>query len=181
MKNFFRLAEGLDVIPLLHAVYKNFDLWNQNKRRTDFGGHEEVESPHKDVDDILLRFSNNEGIGDQLVCENTPAFARLPQARPLVFALMARVEGTILGRVMITKLAPGQTITPHADTAGKYANYFSRYHIPLQSGPGTLFRADDELVQMKPGEVWDFNAHAEHEVINNSTVDRIHLIVDIKS
>jgi uncharacterized cupin superfamily protein len=64
---------------------------------------------------------------------------------------------------------------------GRYANTMSRYHIPLQSGPGVLFRAGDEHVYMRPGEAWDFNAHAEHEVVNNSADDRVHLIVDIRT
>jgi hypothetical protein len=33
---------------------------------------------------------------------------------------------------------------------------------------------------MRTGEVWWFNNAIEHEVVNNSADDRIHLIVDIR-
>lgn len=178
MKHFLKIAEGIDPIPLLIALQHNPDLWNSEKVRQEF-----EDSPHRDVQDILLRFSDPtaENIGDELVCEDMPAMHVLHVARPLIFALMARVQGTMLGRVMVTKLAPGKRIHAHADTRGRYANTYRRFHVPLQAGPGCIFRADDEEVQMRPGEVWDFDAHAVHEIINNSAVDRIHLIVDIRT
>ncbi|RQZ57421.1 aspartyl/asparaginyl beta-hydroxylase domain-containing protein [Burkholderia cepacia] len=177
MRNFLKVAEGADVTPLLIALQHRPDLWSTDAVRQTF-----AESPHRDVQDILLRFSDtsSEHIGDELICEDTEAYRVLHVARPLVFAVMARVQGVMLGRVLITRLAPGKRIHPHSDVLGRYANTYNRFHIPLQSAPGCVFRAGDEHVYMRPGEVWDFNAHAEHEVINNSDEDRIHLIVDIK-
>lgn len=178
MKNFLKVASGVDVMPLLMAIHRQPELWDTDKVRAEFSN-----SPHRHVNDILLRFSDTSAadIGDQLVCENTDAMRALPQARQIALLLMARVEGDLLGRMMVTKLAPGHVIYPHSDVLGKYANTMRRYHIPLQSEPGVVFRADDEHVFMAPGEIWDFNAHAEHEIINNSSADRIHLIVDIRS
>ena len=173
-------------MPLLQALHRHPHLWNADRVRQDFSNSTRelvADSPHAQVDDILLRFSDTSApdIGDQLICANTEAFAALPQARPLVLGLMREVEGTVLGRAMITKLAPGKCITPHADTRGRYANYYKRYHLVLQSEPGSVFRANDEQVQMRAGEVWHFDAHAMHEVVNNSADDRIHLIVDVRS
>lgn len=177
MKNFLQIGAGLDVIPLLLALQNHPELWNADRVRSTFD-----ESPHSEVDDILLRFSDTKSadVGNQLLCYSMPAMAILPQARPLIYWLMARVEGDLLGRVMITKLAPGKRIYPHSDTLGLYANTMNRFHIPLQAGPGCIFRAGDEQVTMRPGDAWDFNAHAEHSVTNNSADDRIHLIVDIR-
>lgn len=178
MKHFLKIAEGIDVMPLLIQLQHHQDLWSTNDVRQSF-----EDSPHRDVDDILLRFSDTSdpNIGDQLVCENTPSFDVLNAARQIVFALMATVRGTMLGRVMVTRLAPGKRIYPHSDVLGRYANTYKRFHVPLQCGSGCIFRAGDEEVGMRPGEVWDFNAHAEHEVVNNGSVDRIHLIVDIRT
>lgn len=179
MKNFLKIAQGVDVMPLVLSLQHQPALWDvENVRKT-----YDERSPHKDVSDILLRFSDPKAknIGDELVCENLPAFSALPQAREMVFALMARVQGVMLGRVMITRLEPGKKILPHADTRGKYANTYKRFHIVLQSEPGCIFRAGDESVYMRPGDIWDFNAHAEHEVVNGSANDRLHLIVDIKT
>jgi len=51
----------------------------------------------------------------------------------------------------------------------------------LQSQPGVDFRAGDEHVFMPTGSVWWFQNKEEHEVINNSADDRIHLVVDIRT
>lgn len=94
--------------------------------------------------------------------------------------LMARVGGEPLGRVMVNKIKPGGCIFPHADTPA-HAAYYTRFHILLDSSPGVLFRCDDEQTYMAPGECWWFNNALEHEVINNSATDRIHMIVDIRT
>jgi hypothetical protein len=178
VKHFLKIAEGVDIMPLLLALQHHPELWSADDVRQTF-----EESPHREVQDILLRFSRTDdaNIGDELICDDTPAYQVLHIARPLVFLLMARVQGVMLGRVLITKLPPGKRIYPHADVRGRYANTYKRFHLPLQIGPGCVFRAGDESVQMKAGEVWDFDAHAEHEVVNNSDRDRINLIVDIRT
>ena len=179
MKNFLKIAEGVDVVPLNMALALHSDLWNSNNLRTTYPG-----SPHHEADDIWLRFnpvdpSDVTKVIDAIECIPYAPFIILPQARPLVFGLMARVEGERLGRCLITKLKPGARITPHADE-GSPATYYERFHIVLESQPGCLFRAGDEQIHMKTGEVWWFDNTVEHEVINNSAGDRTHLIVDIK-
>lgn len=182
MRNFYRLTSGMDVMPLMMALNSLPGLWDQNTLRTT---HEET--PHKKVSDIWLRFNdletykeNPEGIIDEHESINYPAFYQLPQARALIFALMASVQGERLGRCLITRLAPGDTIDAHED-GGSHAAYYERYHIVLQGEPGSIFRCGNEKLCMATGEVWWFNNAIEHEVINNSANDRIHLIVDIKA
>lgn len=180
MKNFYKLAQGMDVTALMAALHVNADLWDENKLRST---HEM--SPHQQVSDIWLRFNDltkikNAGdVIDEHESINYPAMARLPQARPFIFGLMHTVEGERLGRILITKLSPGGKIDPHED-GGSHASYYERYHIVLNSAPGSIFRCGDETIHMKTGEVWWFNNAIEHEVINNSADDRIHLIVDVK-
>lgn len=178
MRNFHLLMQGIDVAPLMNAVMRQPALWNQNTLRTQ---HEMT--PHKAVDDIWLRFNELPEVVEEVIDEhesiNYPAMLALPQARPLIFGLMARMEGERLGRVLITRLAPGEKIDPHVD-GGAHAAYYDRFHIPLQSAPGCLFRCGDETVHMRAGDCWWFDNSVEHEVINNSAVDRVHLIIDIK-
>jgi hypothetical protein len=179
MRNFLKIAEGLDVTPLMGAIHMQPELWNQNTLRTAHPG-----TAHAQADDIWLRFNEIADGGlsviDDLLCRNYPAMDRLPQARQLIFGLMARVEGEQLGRVLITRLAPGACITPHEDQ-GAPATYYERFHILLQSKPGAIFRAGDEQVQMRSGECWWFDNTEEHEVINHSDDDRITLIIDIRT
>lgn len=185
MRYFARIAEGVDVTPLLHAVDRQPDLWNAHRWRTTYTG-----TPHQAVDDIWLRFSDDSITSDVEKVEGvqadvTPVFHdawhKLPQARSIVFDLMRRVEGYELGRVLITRLPPGGTILRHADADGAYVRSGCRYHVVLRGLPGSLYMCGDETVCMRTGEVWWFDHNSVHEVRNNSVDDRVHLLVDMRS
>lgn len=178
MNNFLKIADGVDVLPLRLALKTRPHLWNQNTLRTEHPG-----TAHAQADDIWLRFNeindDASAVVNDVLCVNYPALAELPQARALIYQLMARVEGEQLGRCIITRLVPGARILPHEDQ-GAPATWYERFHILLQNEPGAIFRAGNEKVQMHTGEVWWFDNTVEHEVINNSADDRITLIVDIR-
>lgn len=184
MRNFHRIAEGVNVAGLLHAIIRQPELWNQNRFRTEFPS-----TPHVDVDDIWLRFS------DPAKCDTTsniigddkpiwyPATTHLPESRPIIQSVMTAVNAYELGRVLITRIPPGGKILAHRDDAGEYVNMrdIARYHVVLQGLPGSLFHCGNETACMRTGEVWWFNAHESHAVENNSTDDRIHLLVDVRT
>lgn len=183
MLHFQKIRSGWDVSLALNAIMLNPQLWNLNIIRT---------SPdtkhHVEVDDILLRFNHLDqsvlNIVNSKDCVNLEAFTLLPQLRPLIFGLMSLVEGEQLGRVMITRLRPGGKIHPHSDAVsevGSYSSFYTRYHIVLSGHEGSMFRAEEEVVCMRTGEVWWFDHNTTHEVLNNSMEDRIHLIVDIRT
>lgn len=169
-------------MPVMHALFRHPELWNQNTFRTTFHN-----TPHHDIDDIWLRFS------DPKVCKTTgnvigdsypiwyPAAHQLIEVRPIIMDLMRRVDAYELGRVLITRLKPGGRILPHTDDQGDYVQTPNRmrYHVVLQGLPGSMYRNGDETVCMLSGEVWLFNPLIEHEVLNNSVDDRVHLLVDV--
>ena len=184
MKYFHKIAEGIDVMPLLHAVVRQPELFNTNRFRTTFPN-----TPHVDVDDILIRFSDTDKcpttghvIGDENLIWH-PAYEKLPQAKPIILDLMRRVEAYALDRVLISKIRPGGRVLPHADKDGDYVQHKdrARYHIVLQGLPGSLYTTGDETVCMRTGEAWWFNAWEVHHVQNNSADDRIHLLVDVRT
>lgn len=180
MKNFQKLADNVNILPLMHELTLHPDLWNENTLRTSH-----AESAHREVSDIWVWFNSidpddlKKAVDDK---EAIPyrAWRELPSVRPIVFALMNQVAGVRLGRVLITKLPPGKTITWHKD-GGAPAEYYSRYQVALQSLPGALFHIEDETVCFRSGEVWFINNKANHSVVNNSKDDRIVLIVDIRN
>lgn len=177
MRNFYRMAQGLDVTGLVVALHAKPHLWNRNTLRRDTAELSEC-------DDIWLRFPTEaacieQGLGT-FECVNYPAWAELPQVRPIIFGLMRQVEGERLGPVMITRLAPGKRIYPH-DDGEAHTSYYRRHQIALHSLPGVMFRAGDEVVNMQTGDIWWFNNAVEHEVVNNSPDDRLAMIVDIKN
>ena len=145
---FQRIAANADVRILAHAIQRKPYLWNADPVRTTFPN-----SPHAEVDDILLRFEEMDpetvaeaSYGDadaRAALEAAPrkwreGWSELPEAKPLVMSLMLRVGAYELARVMITRLKPGGMILPHADTEGEYANLpdIARYHMVVQGLPG---------------------------------------------
>lgn len=213
MRNFLRIAAGLNPTPVLVQLANQPELWNQYKVRTFYaeGKDESVrklaaasEAPeflermsvHRVVDDIVLRYNPfNEGedfverICSEIHCEDYPAWAKLLTAHPFVYGLMTQVQGTQLGRVMVTRVPPGVCIPLHTDlidiASERFPNkvppaiYYDRYHVVLQSAPGVVFTCGGESVYMAPGEVWWFDNCLDHEVVNGSEVERIHLIIDV--
>ena len=180
MRNFQPIAM-VDTVPLLNQVVRQPHLWKADTYLRDY-----PQGPFGNTETIFLRFPPasvtelERGEKDQHECVWMDGSLHLPAARPLIFGLMAKVEGERLGRVMVNKLAPGGRVFPHADTPA-HADYWDRYHVVLQSGPGCNFRTGDETVHMPTGQVWWFQNALEHEVINNSADDRIHMIVDIRT
>lgn len=190
MQNFLHLGSGSPVMPLMLAIHrlaKLQDIWKEDTYLRDY-----PQGPFANTESIILRFPNrtvheteaallaHESGFDQHENYDQPVFKLLPEARPLIFQLMAAVQGERLGRVMINKLVPGGVVYPHADTP-VHAEYWDRFHIVLKSSPGSNFRAGDEWVGMQTGETWWFNNRLEHEVINNSADERIHMVVDIRT
>lgn len=196
MNNFLRIAEGIDVSPLLLAIHRKSHLWQEDTFLRHY-----PQGPFGEVETIFLRFPERVILPDgeegekmlALYKENKlpgydqhesidyPAYVELPEFRPVVMALMARIGGTRLGRVMINKVNPGGRIFRHADSPEHCRYWNNRMHVVLQSGRGNDFECDGEHVWMRPGEVWFFRHDLPHEVVNNSDSARIHLLVDIKS
>jgi hypothetical protein len=190
MKNFIRIASGINATDLLLAIHrleKSHGAWKEDTYLRDY-----PQGPFGDTESFILRFPDRsvhdteEALKshlanfDQHENYDQPIFKQLPEARKYIFDLMAAVKGERLGRCMINKLKVGGQIYPHADTP-VHAEYWDRFHIVLQSAPGSNFRCGDEWVNMETGDVWWFNNKLEHEVINNSGDDRIHLVIDIRT
>lgn len=173
--NNFQLVGQVDVFPLMHQLQRHPELWNENDLRTTHPG-----SAHTQASDIWVWFNDvTADVANDIQTRPYRAWDVLPAVRPLVLDLMRRVDGTQLGRVIITKLPPGAEITPHVDQ-GAPATFYRRYQIALKSLPGSLFHIADETVSFRDGEVWWINNRETHSVVNNSADDRIVVIVDVR-
>ena len=190
VKNFYKIGDGFQIGQLMlaiHCQHKAMDVWKGDTYLRDY-----PQGPFGDCESIILRFppitvhETEEALSahlsnfDQHECIDQEIFGLLSEARPLVFGLMAFVQGERLGRIIINKIRPGGRIYPHADTPA-HADYYDRFHIVLKSSPGVVFRCGDEQTYMETGSCWWFNNKQEHEVINNSSDDRIHMVIDIRT
>ena len=171
-----KLAEGLNVTPLLWALQENPQLWNMHSQRT-----ESQESPHREVSDIWVRYAPPEESDKPGPHESVwyPEADVLP-VRDLVYPLMHAARGERLGGILITKIPAGKECKPHSDN-GWHARYYSKFAIQIQSAPGQRFCFDNEYLEPRPGDLYTFENAYTHWVTNPTPYDRITLIVCIKT
>ena len=193
-ESFAKIASGFNVLPLQIALKRQPKLFGAiDLRRTNYlqkNANEFDESPHVGMKDIWIRYNDiTEYINgckplSTLNDEHNPiwypAYYMLPQIRPLIFDLMRLVEGEQLGGIFITKLSPGERIEKHIDT-GWHASYYDKYYIPIQNAKGSTFNFESGIISPIEGDVYWFDNSTPHWVENNSTEDRISLIITIRS
>ncbi len=180
MRNFIKIADGVDVAPLLLALQRHPELWGRHDPRKTAPA-----SPHGQMDDIWLRYrdykdfdpKNREAFVSEHFPVWYPAFHSLPETRKIIFWLMARIEAVHLGGVLITRIPPKGKIEPHIDRGWHPEFYNVKLYVVLQSNPFCVSRVENEYVAMEPGSVWFFDNLKEHEVINNGDDERITLII----
>lgn len=83
-----------------------------------------------------------------------------------------------LETVRLLNLAPGSAIHTHRDRHTDYASGFLRIHIPVITRPEVEFIVDGVHLPLQEGSCWYANFDLPHSVRNNSTVNRVHLVVD---
>jgi len=100
-----------------------------------------------------------------------------PLPVPCVFNF---VGGETLGGVLITKLPPSGIIDKHVDS-GWHAGYYDKFYVPIQNANGSLFRFENGDIDAVEGEVYQFDNSVPHWVENNSDIDRISMVVCIRT
>jgi aspartyl/asparaginyl beta-hydroxylase (cupin superfamily) len=82
--------------------------------------------------------------------------------------------------VRLMQLAAGASIKPHSDYDMSFEDGEVRFHIPVITHEAVQFFILDEYIPMQQGESWYLNLSLTHSVNNNSTINRIHLVIDCK-
>ncbi len=182
MKNYMRMASGVDMVPLMLQLQQQPSLWNKDPERLWKG------SPHDQTDDIWLRFGSKDEVSAKgFRAEHTsvwyPAFYSLPASRRLIFDLMARVEGERLCGVLIYRVPAGKKIRVHSDAGGWHADSTEKFNFSLQSQPGCSFYYPDdgESMESVTGDVFWFKNTVPHGVKNDSQEDQIIMTVCIQT
>ena len=186
-KYFNKIGFGFDVMPLQVSLRRQPGLFGKYKDRC------LDNSPHRDSEDIWVRYNDYENVKSVDIPLNAahpangphrpvwyPVYYQLPQLRLLIFNLMAMVEGEELGTVLLVKLEPNKQVYEHTD-AGWSAEYYEKYFIPIQTTPGAAFNFPDETLYPELGYAYWFNNSVLHNYSNNTNEDAIMLIVTIRS
>lgn len=179
MSRFVQLASGVDVVPVMLELARASHLWDRNPERRLYPG-----TPHAAMTDITVRYMPEADV--TMETRRTehrnvfwPAWHALPSLRPMVFALMTRVQATELGSILITKLPPGKAIEPHSD-AGNWAPEFYNCKCHITLAGSALVRCEEDAVVMRQGDIFTFDNLLTHSIENNGDCDRIVVIVSMR-
>ena len=182
MKHFKLIESGIDTEPFIRELEANHECWDMDS------GRSETKPAQRETKAIPIRCSEKTSVLDSMALQSkpiayrglpTPMSERFPVADEFIEQLVKRMKGSF-GRSVITQLRPGGTIHPHIDDR-LYWLIRDRYHLVIKSKTGSHFRAGDEEVRMKEGELWWFDPTVTHSVHNDSDEWRIHIVADILS
>jgi len=174
--NFVRIADGLDVEPLLKLLDAKPELWKEIQIRQQFTG-----SPHKDTESIYVRGPLK--MSQYYVLWDTgsydyPCMEYLePALVPLMRPILKKLQVEDMGRVLIVNLKPSGHVTKHNDQ-GTYADHYQRFHLVLKTNQWCSQTCGDQKQKFEVGEVWWFNHKKIHTADNVGTTDRVHIIFD---
>jgi uncharacterized cupin superfamily protein len=174
-------AGAFDVKPLQEQLAAHPELWDGITLRK---AH--PKSPHREVEDIWVRYNPLENYHGDMEAFNGPHVAKwypvvkqLPAAKDLSLGLMKMLGMSKLGFVLITHLAPGKQVYPHVD-GGWHAKYYEKFCIQVKGNQNQAFCFDDGELRASPGDVYWFKNSFPHWVTNNSDQERISMIVCLR-
>jgi hypothetical protein len=178
----WKIADGIDVEPLLGQLDAHPQIWNQRVLRTRAHG----ESPHKQVDDVWVRFRPwDEVIADPAHCCDKhesvwyPVVKDIPAVVSLVDEAIDLAGATELGGVLITRIGAGKRVAPHQDH-GWHAHHYRKIAVQIKGDARQAFCFEDIELRPETGDVYEFINQRTHWVLNDSDEERISLIVCLK-
>jgi quercetin dioxygenase-like cupin family protein len=108
----------------------------------------------------------------------TDLLLKSPYIHSVVDAFRTRAH-----RVRLMNLKPGTRIAEHRDYGAQRYSYERgciRVHIPIRTHKDVAWRLSGRKVDMQPGEAWYINVCEPHSVENLSTINRVHLVLDME-
>ena len=138
---------------------------------SDWMGHPSGMVGNSAVALVSHKGSDNDAFGGKM--EETPHLAKLPYHRQI----MANFN-EVLSRSRLMRLAGNSEVSHHVDFNYHWYSRL-RIHIPIVTNPNVIFHCGHEALHMQPGECWIFDSWRWHKVVNSSTADRIHLVIDL--
>jgi Aspartyl/Asparaginyl beta-hydroxylase len=93
-------------------------------------------------------------------------------------ALIRRLNGGTVVKLMLVELTPGGVVQEHVD-ATPVLTCVHRCHVPVLTNQDVDFFVDGERYYLAAGIAYEFDNTRRHGVKNRSEMSRVHLICDI--
>ena len=172
----FKLHKKYDVSDILNNVKKINDEWNDYAFRQN-RQYSERRNPHLYTNTFVIQFHSFDWtFGDKINPEVKDA-EMLDVVSSIVKDLELMCDG-VSGRVLLIKLLANKDVSEHTDR-GEYLSAVRRFHIPVITNDLVSYTVNGETINMKEGECWEINNLKPHSVLNDSDIDRVHLLIDI--
>ncbi len=158
-----------------------FDVDRLREEALQFSEYEWDYHPQRYDGNTALNLVSKEGSRSNAYVGRMQATDALERC-PYIQQIMASLN-TVVGRSRFMRLAPGKGVPAHSDTDYTWRNRV-RIHIPIITDPSIEFVSRSHIngkvvkVHKQAGEAWIFDNWREHEVINESDIQRIHLVID---
>ncbi|MBK6381001.1 MAG: aspartyl/asparaginyl beta-hydroxylase domain-containing protein [Chitinophagaceae bacterium] len=119
------------------------------------------------ANDVIISPTGNHDYQDTVFLERSPYMQQVLQT------FQCRLQA-----VRLLKLNAGSSIKEHRDAELNFESGEIRLHIPVLTDPGVEFILDKERLTLQEGECWYMNFNLPHAINNNSSVNRVHLVID---
>lgn len=144
-----------------------------------------VGNTNLDTRALMLKYKSAASIGNGFVNYEKNDAETLSKLKPILDNIVSDIknfygyENLKLTNVIFTELRKGGIIPEHVDE-GKMLTSNHRIHIPIISHPDVKFVLDHKDYYLEPGHGYEINNQIIHEVRNESDIDRVHMIIDLK-
>ena len=104
---------------------------------------------------------------------------QLPSLYKILHWAQQKMNAKAIGNSMLNCMQPGEIIQPHIDR-GPYNDAHCRFHIPLQTNNQVTWSGLSDIQEHMPvGWLYRLNNKCRHQVQNQGTTQRVHLVVDL--
>tara|TARA_B110000305_G_scaffold47847_1_gene51280 strand:+ start:309 stop:1034 length:726 start_codon:yes stop_codon:yes gene_type:complete len=115
------------------------------------------------------------------VCKTIPVYHMLDYNKPtpVLKGIFKEINDFLMEkncnpcRMRLSCLRPGQTIPKHSDGGG------FKIHIPIVTDPNIVFNVNNKNYILEEGTAYIVDVGVHHFYVNNSDIDRWHLICDV--
>jgi hypothetical protein len=160
------------IIPLIEFINKNEIKYRDPKSYPSFEHTKWCFFPH------CFRFPEYQHILDK---DHMKGFKELYNICDDIFKFIEdKFKELIIIAAEINIMPPCTSLKKHVDTKYWHLMNSKRIHVVLETNEMCFFIINDQEINFKTGEIFEFNNSIPHAVKNNSTMfKRTHLVVDL--
>jgi aspartyl/asparaginyl beta-hydroxylase (cupin superfamily) len=171
---YLQLQQQFDAYKMQQEVAALEHNWTAHYNKAHYEGVWTV-LPLRSINGSTENIVSVHTVQENVFYQNTPLLQACPYTKQVLDFFQCEKTA-----VRLMKLNAGAVIKEHSDQEMSFEQGEVRFHIPVITHPNVAFYLQGEQVAMKEGECWYLNLSLQHSVRNNSTINRIHLVIDCK-